>query len=425
MSRPIVVLLSILAEAVAVVLLTTVLTLRSRRRTARRIGLVTVRLGDTTGDPAGRSGLEASLGRLEAVVDQAVVTGTEARLFAARLAQALGSVSQGVVVCDEGGEIIFHNAQAEPFVGAHGADVLAQQAVVELLEEALSGRGDVRTVDLYGPPRRTLEIAARPIDDGSRGAGAVSVIEDVSERRRLEAVRRDFVANISHELKTPVGALALLAETLAGETDAIVVNRLAIRLQLEAQRVGRIIEDLLDLSRIESEESPAREHVPVHLVMAQAVERVRSVADQHQVALEVAEPPADLAVVGDRRQLISALFNLLENAVKYSDQGSRVTMSAARNGDWVDLEVHDHGVGIPARDLERVFERFYRVDRARGRDTGGTGLGLAIVRHVAGNHRGEVLVDSTEGEGSVFTLRLPVEPGGLSADGVISVGDVG
>ena len=148
--------------------------------------------------------------------------------------------------------------------------------MLELIRGVVNGEAQTRTLDLYGPPRRTLNVVAVPLDDGWRSIGGAVVIEDVSERRRVDAMRRDFVANISHELKTPVGALGLLAETLGGEGDPDVVRRLAARMQLESQRVARIIDDLLDLSRIESEEAPLREPVPVHLVVAQAVERVRS-----------------------------------------------------------------------------------------------------------------------------------------------------
>ena len=145
--------------------------------------------------------------------------------------------------------------------------------------------------------------------------------------------------------------------------------------------------------------------------IAEAVDRLRPAAEQQGITIEVEEPPQRLAVAGDRRQLVTATYNLLENAVKYSDEGSSVQVRARTDGRWVDVEVEDHGIGIPRRDLERVFERFYRVDRARSRETGGTGLGLAIVRHVASNHSGEVHVESAEGEGSTFTLRLPVGSG--------------
>jgi two-component system sensor histidine kinase SenX3 len=169
--------------------------------------------------------------------------------------------------------------------------------------------------------------------------------------------------------------------------------------------------DLLDLGRIEAEQHPVREPIPVHLLVAESVERVRGAAERRHVVFAVDEAPRRLSIVGDRRQLVSALCNLLENAIKYSDEGSTVEVRTATDGRAVDVMVCDHGIGIPARDLERIFERFYRVDRARSRETGGTGLGLAIVRHVATNHDGEVRVESVEGEGSTFTLRLPAGPG--------------
>jgi two-component system, OmpR family, sensor histidine kinase SenX3 len=157
-----------------------------------------------------------------------------------------------------------------------------------------------------------------------------------------------------------------------------------------------------------------REPVAVHLVVGQAVEQVRPAAELRRIGLEIASVPSRLRVVGDRRQLVSAVFNLLENAVKYSEKGSTIEVDCATDGRDVSLSVRDHGMGIPTRDLERIFERFYRVDRSRGRDTGGTGLGLAIVRHVTTNHGGTVDVDSREGEGSTFTIRLPA-PSGLVA----------
>lgn len=186
-------------------------------------------------------------------------------------------------------------------------------------------------------------------------------------------------------------------------------QRLAQRIHTEAFRISRIIDDLLDLTRIESEESPPREPVLVNLVMAEAAERVRAAADQRNVDLTLDEPSPPVAVLGDRRQLTSAVYNLLENAVKFSYEGGVVECRGWTEGDDVLISVSDKGIGIPARDLERVFERFYRVDHGRSRSTGGTGLGLAIVRHVAQNHHGTVQVDSREGEGATFTLRLPVQ----------------
>jgi len=328
-----------------------------------------------------------------------------------RLESALDAVSEGVVVCDESGQIVYQNDRAGVLMELPTTDVLARQAVVEMLRAASGGEERTsQTLEFHGPQRRTLSIVASALGSGPGSLGAVAVIEDVSGRRHLEAVRRDFVANISHELKTPVGALALLAETLAGEDDHDVVNRLARRLQLESQRVATIVDDLLDLSRIESEEAPVREPVRVRLFVSQSVERMRPAAEQRSVAITCDDVPESATVLGDRRQLVSAVFNLLENAVKYSEPGTTVAVRARVMAEWIELDVVDRGIGIPDRDIERIFERFYRVDRGRSRDTGGTGLGLAIVRHVAGGHGGEVRVESREGHGSMFTLRLPAGP---------------
>ena len=358
-----------------------------------------------------RQSLARRLTVAERIADAAERRAAESQATIDRLVDAFRLVGHGIVVCDDAGEVVFRNDRADELVDDRLGEALATHAVDRLLAAAVAGQQGSEQLELFGPPRRTLLVSAAPLVSTSRLIGAAAVIEDVSERRRLEAVRRDFVANISHELKTPVGALGLLAETLAGEDDAAVVGRLAERMQIEAFRVGRIIEDLLDLSRIEAEESPRRDPVPVHLVLAEAAERVRGVAEHRSIALDVHEPSRRLAVLGDRRQLVSAVHSLLENAVTYSDDGATVVLETRATGPWVEIVVSDTGIGIPARDLERIFERFYRVDRARARDTGGTGLGLAIVRHVAGNHGGEVTVRSQEGRGSTFTLRLPAGPG--------------
>jgi len=367
---------------------------------------------------ASRRRMEVSIAGLEQSAAEAAARADRSAGAAERLAQALDALHQGVVICDEEGRVVYRNLLAESFAGARHAEALAEQAIGDLLKAAaLDGEPHTRTVDLYGPPRRNLQISAVPLSDGSHSVGGVAVIEDVSDRKRLEAVRRDFVANVSHELKTPVGALGLLAETLADEEDAAVIRRLAYRMQAEAMRVGRTIHDLLDLSRLESEESPEREPVPVHVAVGQAVEQVRAAAEARVVTLAVGEIGRRITVPGDRRQLVSAVYNLLDNAVKYSEPESAVHLRCATNGDWVEISVQDHGIGIPTRDYERIFERFYRVDRARSRDTGGTGLGLAIVRHVATNHGGRVSVSSREGEGSTFVLRLPAGPGPVAVSG--------
>jgi two-component system sensor histidine kinase SenX3 len=317
----------------------------------------------------------------------------------------------GVVMGDATGEIVFANEAARRFTDGRHAETIVRSAVDDLLARALAGEAVSDTLDLYGPPRWNLVLSARPLREGDAVVGATVVLEDVTERRRLEAVRRDFVANISHELKTPVGALGVLAETLGDENDPDVVRRLAERIHHEAFRVNRMIDDLLELSRIEAEERPSREPVPVALIVADALERSRGAADARRIDVKVDDAAGDVAVIGDRTQLVSALANLVDNAVKYSDPGSPVEVRTRRVDGSVEIEVEDHGIGIPSRDLDRIFERFYRVDRARSRGTGGTGLGLAIVRHVANNHEGSVRVDSREGDGSTFTLVLPTGGG--------------
>ncbi|MCU1352982.1 MAG: Two-component sensor histidine kinase [Acidimicrobiales bacterium] len=354
--------------------------------------------------------------RLERAVRRDRLVAGQVRATEDRLVGALDVIPQGVVLANEAGEVVFRNQAASGFFAARHSEALVEAAITELIEQAVAGVPDARTLDLYGPPRRALFLRAVPLAadadaEGSGRQGAFIIVDDVSERHRLDAVRRDFVANISHELKTPVGALGLLAETVAMEDDQQVVRRLAARMQHEAFRVARTIDDLLELSRIEARELPGRDPVPVHLVLAEAVDRARPGSDLAGVTIRIQEPPRRLTVVGDRRQLVSATANLLDNAVKYSDAGSEVEVRARTDGSWVEIDVEDHGIGIPDRDLERVFERFYRVDRARSRDTGGTGLGLAIVRHVVQNHEGDVRVESREGQGSTFTLRLPAGPG--------------
>jgi two-component system, OmpR family, sensor histidine kinase SenX3 len=324
-----------------------------------------------------------------------------------RLEAALDVIGEGIVICDQDGELEFRNAAAGRYLTSAPSDALAVQAVSELTREALAGHLPDRQLDLLSPARRSLSIRAFPIVGAAGVEGAVAVIEDITERLRLESVRRDFVANVTHELKTPTGALALLAETIEGEDDLETIARLAQRMGAEADRLVRIIDDLLDLSRIEVNESPQKVLVPVDEIVGEAIDSIQSLAVSLEVTLKVGDTPRHLAVPGDRRDLISAVSNLVDNAIKYSEAGGEVYVELREVPSGIDVSVMDRGVGIPSRDLERIFERFYRVDRARSRATGGTGLGLSIVRHVAVNHGGSVTVDSKEGEGSTFVLSLP------------------
>jgi two-component system, OmpR family, sensor histidine kinase SenX3 len=323
-----------------------------------------------------------------------------------RLRQALDAIELGVVICDASGEVVLRNGAATRSGAVH-TDALVEEAVDAIMSRARDGEVGRRVLDLFGPPAQVLVVSGSPLADG----GAIVTISDETERSRLDSVRTDFVANVSHELKTPVGAIAVLAEALMDETDLDVVHRFASKMVAEAHRVGSTIDDLLELSRIELGGEMVRQSVDVNRVIAEAIERVEAEATQRRIRISV-ECETATNVDGDARQLVSAVGNLVENAVKYSDDGSTVTVGAGVDGDEIRISVSDTGVGIPNRDLGRVFERFYRVDRARSRVTGGTGLGLSIVRHVATNHGGRVTVTSREGEGSTFTLSLPRADGG-------------
>jgi two-component system sensor histidine kinase SenX3 len=400
----------VVAVAAGIVLVAVVWALLTRRATARRLAALTARMGESDLQFGGRAGLETGLAKLERVVDTTVAVASEARSGQSLLEQALAVVPQGVVVGNDQGTVVFQNAAAAGLLEAHGKASTARDTVVKLLVAAADGRADTASLDVDGPPPRTLQFQASPLHDEHRTLGGIVVIDDRSAQDRHETSRREFVDNIGQELKRPVGALGLLAETLAGEKDPVVVARLARRLQNESQRVTRVVDDLMLLSRMDAEEHPAPEAVPVHLIVAQAAERVRAAAQEKDITVNFGEPAQRLTIAGDRRELVAAVYNLLDNAVKYSPARSVVEVRGRPDGDWVNVSVTDRGIGIPEADQEHIFERFYRVEGARARNLGGTGLGLAIVRHVVGSHRGEVRVESKEGAGSTFVLRLPAGP---------------
>jgi two-component system sensor histidine kinase SenX3 len=260
-----------------------------------------------------------------------------------------------------------------------------------------------------GTHREGRWFAVRVAPLGTHGLVLI-LAEDLTELRRVEAIRRDFVANVSHELKTPVGALSLLAETIEGAADdPDAVRRFAGRMQQESVRLTNLVQDLITLNRIQGDE-PLPELRPVLLddICAEAIDRVRLKAGAKNIELAVGGRTG-LTVRGDEELLITALRNLIDNAVGYSPDNTRVVVVARQSEDRrVEVNVTDQGIGIPDADLERIFERFYRIDPARSRQTGGTGLGLAIVKHVTTKHGGEVTVWSKEGSGSTFTIRLPL-----------------
>ena len=268
--------------------------------------------------------------------------------------------------------------------------------------------------------RRAEQPVAADVDlpDGARCVHVVAaatrdhvalLVDDLTDARRVDAVRKDFVANVSHELKTPVGALSLLAEAIRdGGDDPESVRRFADRMLVESARLSRLVQELIDLSRLQGAEPRRDDPVPVRDFLDEAVDRTRlaAAAAGIEVVVKIADP--HLVVRGDAEQLTTAVANLIDNAVAYSPGGTRVGVTARRRGQDVEVAVTDQGIGIGPADRDRVFERFYRVDPARSRETGGTGLGLAIVKHIATNHGGRVDVWSVEGTGSTFTVTLPV-----------------
>lgn len=267
--------------------------------------------------------------------------------------------------------------------------------------------------------RRTPSVSGRSEILGGHGAKFVVVFaDDDSEHRRMEAARRDFVANVSHELKTPVGAMAVLAEALIeSKDDPETVEYFGGRVLSEAHRLGRMVSELIELSRLQGAER-IRDLQPVDVddLVDEAIRRSASAAEAAGIEL-ITDSPSGLEVTGDRTLLVTALTNLISNAVNYSPERTPVSITRALDGDTVMLRVTDRGIGIAPEQQGRVFERFFRVDKARSRATGGTGLGLAIVKHVAQNHNGAVTLWSRPGPGSTFTLELPahVEPDGDGA----------
>ena len=316
------------------------------------------------------------------------------------------------VVVDERGRVLRSSPSALPYGLVRGRRLGIESLL--LLARQVRKDGEVREVEIEVPRGHrgtellTLEVRLAPLDEH-----VLILAEDQTALRRLDAVRRDFVANVSHELKTPVGALALLSEAVQGSADdPQAVRRFATRMQHESGRLTTMVQDLIALSRLQSND-PMRSArvVSVDDAVAEAVDATHLEAEAREIRLEV-RGQHGLTVLGDDEQLAAALRNLIANAINYSPDHTRITIGVSRaEHDIVEISIADQGIGIPERDLERIFERFYRVDPARSRATGGTGLGLSIVKHVAANHGGDVTVWSSEGSGSTFTLRLPGHDG--------------
>lgn len=334
----------------------------------------------------------------------------------AELRQVLGLMQTGALLVGPHDEILVVNEPGETMGLVRGTRV----GFTELLDVVRAVRTsgipyDGVVVRQRQPGAEALELTVRvsPMEDEDVLIFAV----DESAAKRVDAVRRDFVANISHELKTPIGAISVLSEAVeVAKDDPEAVERFALRLQRETARLAELTNQIIDLSRLQTE-NPMLEHHVVDLseVIDEAVSRSRERAAQREVSVIVART-VDAHVLGDRWQLADAVANLVQNAISYSDERARVTISLALDGDVAEVKVSDNGIGIRPEDQDRIFERFFRVDYGRSRESGGTGLGLSIVRHIAVSHGGDIRVWSRPGQGSTFTLSLPAYLGAPDDD---------
>jgi two-component system phosphate regulon sensor histidine kinase PhoR len=398
-------------EIAFVVLLSVLLAIATM--VALRRGEVLYRLREALGastDPD----LEPALRRLGGARDDAEWRASQREADLAYLADL---ISVGIVRLDDELTIELANHAAHAFLGAQPGslpgrrviEAFGDHRVEALVEQARQKGGAAGEVIIHGPPEVSLVVRARRSPTG----GLWTVLEDVTELRRLQRIRAEFIDNLSHELRTPLTTVRLLTETLARDLDETPVPeriREGIeKIDVESGHLVQMVNELLDLAKVE--QGPTRlylDDVDLGEVVRATLERIRLFADRQGVSLGV-EVPGDLPTVrGDEERLGQLLINLLHNAVKFSPGGGEVVVRARRTGEEVVVAVVDQGVGIPRAELPRIFERFYKVDKARIRGTGGTGLGLSIARHIAEAHGGRVWVESTEGAGSTFSFALPV-----------------
>lgn len=327
------------------------------------------------------------------------------------LLRALSQLDGAILVIAPGEVAIFTNPEADKLGilrdgRMQGEELLASIRVVRRTNIKQTG---------------TIEIARGPIGEGKREITVTLIplkenelvlvlLRDESEAQRVHDVRRDFVANISHELKTPIGALSLLSEAVLGaKDDSEAVSRFAARMQVESKRLTDLVQEIIQLSRVQDSD-PLREAQPLSAtdIIKEALDQCRTTADSRKISLTFQDFVGAI-ILGDRDQLTMAIHNLIENAINYSPADTKVAVSASVANDIITISVTDQGIGIAEAEVERIFERFYRVDPARSRETGGTGLGLSIVKHIITKHGGEISVWSAENVGSTFTIRLPIQ----------------
>ena len=365
--------------------------------------------------------VEVALRGLAKAIDEIEEQRITADAFRQQLIAALDSLNYGIAIYGQDDQLIHTNPYASSFLSGVHSGALIADAIDELFQtrdgqEVIDQELDVfdnsHPSSVTHSRKKTFYIILRELSIEGNQIGSVVTIEDISEQERLESVRRDFISNISHELKTPIGAIALLTETLLGEPDTDLVQTFAPNILQETERLSETIDDLLSLSRIEHGSTDSFNQIDLLKCAEQAIDRVKIFAKQNEVTVLTSFPPAPVHLFGDELQLTSAFYNILENSVKYKriNQGN-VHLTVKQLDDFIEIEISDNGIGIPTKDLDRIFERFYCVDRSHSGS--GVGLGLAIVRHVIVNHEGVIRIESTEGVGTTFVIQFPtnsVEP---------------
>ncbi len=326
------------------------------------------------------------------------------------MAALLANIDAETIIIGAGDLVIFMSESANNF-NLHRDGRINNESLQHLIRAVRrSGNIQEATMELPRGPlgTGTHDLLVRVIPLEANGMICVLIFDD-SEMRRLDSIRRDFVANISHELKTPIGALSILSEAVLGASDdPEAVVRFANRMQAESKRLSDLVQEIINLSRLQDDD-PLKNAKVIDLneVLLNAIDQSELNASARNIELIYSEQ-AQARIKGDHSQVTMAISNLIENAINYSPEGTRVAIALRVNDGLAEVSITDQGIGIPEKDLERIFERFYRVDPARSRATGGTGLGLSIVKHVATNHGGDVSVWSVENAGSTFTIRFPI-----------------
>ncbi|MBH5318496.1 PAS domain S-box protein [Paenibacillus sp. GSMTC-2017] len=359
---------------------------------------------------------------INAMADSLQVQMTQIKQNESQLESVLANMINGIVMIDAQGQILLMNRRAEEvlgfsareLVGRHFVEAKQQYELAQIIQESLDTRRHIREeITFYFPEERLLELNLVPISQSGPGAfgGVLLVLQDVSAIRRLERMRSEFVANVSHELKTPITAVKGFAETLLGGAvkDEETTRSFLQIIYDESERLNRLIGDILELSKIESRRVPLI-FSPVELdtFIANTFRLLESEAKLKGIQLDK-NIEAGLFVEADEDRLRQIMMNLLSNGINYTPEGGRVSVTVdASDMDHIRIQIKDTGIGIPRKDLPRIFERFYRVDKARSRSSGGTGLGLSIVKHLVELHKGTISVDSTSGAGTTFIIELPI-----------------